>query len=270
MKSILVPTDFTSCAENAIQLAHSVALKADAHLYFLHMFTDFSEPVHVPQSSDHIITRHPKEGMRRARLEKLVEQAEAEGIRSSSIFVYDHGTEMVSDYLESYDIDLVIMGTHGIGGLKEWLIGSNARYLARNTTVPVLAIKKIPASFEIREILFPSRFTHEVTDSLAKVTELARLFGAAVRLLYVNLEESNKPSGQHEHILDYFREEFPDTNFLSDEIDTHDELWGIEECIHTFPADLIAVSRGEHDSSFFSRSIAETLMSRAEIPVMIV
>ncbi len=270
MKSILVPTDFSECAESATQVAHAIALKSDAHIYFLHMFTDYWEPVHVPQSSDHIIARHPKEGIRRARLEKLVEAAESDGIEASSIFVYDHGTEKVSDYLESYDIDLVVMGTHGIGGLKEWVTGSNAKYVARHSTIPVLVIKSIPENFEINDILFPSTFTHDVSEALQGVVDLADIFRANIQLLYVNLEESPRESGQQEHLLDYFRDQFPSANFYVNAINTNDELWGIGEFIHTYPADIVAVSRGEHDASFFSRSIAESLIKREEIPILIV
>lgn len=270
MKAILVPTDFSACAANAVRLAHSIAQKAGAHLYFLHMFTDFSEPVHVPHSSDHIIARHPKEGRCRARLKQLVTEAEQEGIEASSIFVYDHGTEKVSDYLESYDIDLVVMGTHGIGGLKEWLTGSNARYLTRHTTVPVLVLKHVPESFEIGEILFPSRFHHDMTDSLGKVSELASLFDAQVHLLYVHLNGSDKNAGQEAHILDYFQGEFPDNRMKASAIDTNDELWGIEEFIHTWTTDIVAVSRKEHNATIFSRSIAESLIKREDVPILIV
>lgn len=270
MNAVLVPTDFSECADSAVQLAHAIALKSGAHLYFLHMFTDFSEPIHVPQLSDHVISRHPKEGMARARLEKLVEQAEAEGIRSSSIFVYDHGSEKVIDYLDSYEIDLVVMGTHGIGGLKEWLVGSNARYITRHTTIPVLVTKKVTEAFEIRDILFPSVFSHDVSESLGRVVEFAGLFGATIQLLYVNLTGRSAGSGQAEHILEYFSSEYPQASFRINVIDTNDELWGIGEFIQTYPADVIGVSRGEHDSSFFSRSVAESLMQREETPILIV
>jgi nucleotide-binding universal stress UspA family protein len=45
---------------------------------------------------------------------------------------------VILDYVESHDVDLVVMGTHGRTGLDHYLIGSVAERVVRNSPVPVL------------------------------------------------------------------------------------------------------------------------------------
>jgi nucleotide-binding universal stress UspA family protein len=268
MKAILVPTDFSECAGHARELAEVLARESGAHLYFFHMFSDYSEPVHVPHSSEYFVTRHPKEGKHRAQLNSWVQQAERAGITCSSIFVYDHGTDKVLDYMESYEIDLVILGSHGIGGLREWVMGSNARYLARHSHIPVIVVKEKIES-PIQSILFPSLFEEDVTDEVDKITSIARYLNAQVDLLYLEKDPGERRRDEGLNILKKYQSVGPDCIDSLKVIKAENELSVINRYIQENKIDMVAIRRDEYDISMFPRNISNSLLKHHKLPILV-
>jgi nucleotide-binding universal stress UspA family protein len=49
--------------------------------------------------------------------------------------------ETINDYCGTHDIDLIVMGTHGHGGVERYLIGSTAEKVIRTASIPVMTIR---------------------------------------------------------------------------------------------------------------------------------
>jgi nucleotide-binding universal stress UspA family protein len=49
--------------------------------------------------------------------------------------------EQIHGYVEKYKIDMIVMGSHGHGGLKNLIMGSEASKVLATTTVPVLLVR---------------------------------------------------------------------------------------------------------------------------------
>ena len=56
-------------------------------------------------------------------------------------FLWAFAEQYCDAYAEAYEVDLIVMGSHGASGLNEWLIGSNAQKIVRLAHCPVLTIK---------------------------------------------------------------------------------------------------------------------------------
>jgi nucleotide-binding universal stress UspA family protein len=57
------------------------------------------------------------------------------------VFLKGTPAEEILDYAEDNDIDLVVMGTHSLTGIKRFLIGSVAEKILRHSKIPVMIIR---------------------------------------------------------------------------------------------------------------------------------
>jgi len=89
-------------------------------------------------------------------------------------------------YIEENDIDMVIMGTKGISGLDEVMVGSNAEKVVRHVKVPVLAIKDKIELEEVKEIVFGTSLTNRTEKVAAELKSIQELFNAQLHLVDVN------------------------------------------------------------------------------------
>lgn len=274
MKAILVPTDFSDCAHEALRLAFAIGLKSGSHLYFLYLFSSVDEKSHVPHMSTHLQHPHSNalEGHAKDKLAKMVTAAEKLGLQATPLFVYDNGTEDILNYIRPYAIDLVVMGSHSSKGIKRLFIGSQAQHMIKHSPVPVLVIKKTLEDLNIRKIVFPSRFKEDVTQSVSKVIGLQKLWNAQISLLFINLLNEHTEESEAQVKMKTVMDQFPEVDFATGIIDTNNEEAAISVFLKDYQCDLVAISKKEYEDSFplFVKNIAESLVNHERIPVMVV
>jgi universal stress protein A len=147
--SILVPTDFSEPSDAALEYATALAAKLNASLHLLHVFEDpyltggaFSAEMYAPVPSDlrEALLTEAKDrlGDRLAKLDPDRFHATAE--------VYTGPTaKAIADYAKSAAIDLIVMGTHGRGGMAHLVMGSVAERVIRTAPCPVLTVRTATA-----------------------------------------------------------------------------------------------------------------------------
>ena len=186
MKKILIPTDFSECANAASEYAIQLAKLAKAEVNFLHLQ---STPVDWIKLSKEKEEHYPETlhaiGRTKSKLNRWVKKAEMNNVKAESSLVFDAGKEEVLRHLNDRQHDFLVMGSHGIKGLKEQVIGSNAQQMIRNAKVPVLIIKT-PVLSPIKNILFVSDFIDVSKKSFHTLTHFADLLKANIDLLFVN------------------------------------------------------------------------------------
>jgi len=186
MKTILVPTDYSDVANNALQYAVELAKFSHAKLVLLHAYQ-----IPVPNGDVPILMITPqdleKENQHRIKkLEKeivnqLSGKATVESIVRSGFIV-----EEIMDVIKEKKADLVVMGITGTGKISEVLIGSNASSLIKQTQIPVLIIPKEARYKEIEKIVLAMNYNESVNvTALNKVKAFAKLFNAKVLVLDV-------------------------------------------------------------------------------------
>ncbi|MCD6416884.1 MAG: universal stress protein [Planctomycetes bacterium] len=140
---LLCPMDFSECCDYALRYAISVAQAYRARLALLHV-------VELPLLPSYTIAGLPELNLPVEKLQiearKLL-NARAEEIRRLHTNVTSEiraGTAFVeiTSYAEQINADLVIMGMHGGGGLRDLLIGSVAEKVVRKAPCPVMVVKK--------------------------------------------------------------------------------------------------------------------------------
>jgi nucleotide-binding universal stress UspA family protein len=151
MKKILIPTDFSDNAENALKVAAQIAKANNSELILLHM-------LEIPsQGGDAVVAGHNIPELmlfKNVAIEKLDDLMEADylnGLEVSEVVQFEMAFDGIMNISKKNDVDLIVMGSHGASGFKEMFIGSNAEKVVRNSEVPVLIIKnEIPNSLKIK------------------------------------------------------------------------------------------------------------------------
>lgn len=191
IKRILMPTDFSSCADAALEHALFLAAKHDATLYLLHVLVvDEDEPVSVEDSFPAMDAIHQRMkertrgGDTRADSPRYIDVVEIqEDVRRSvaaGLAIVDHATE--------HDIDLIVIGTHGRRGLRRFLVGSVAEEVVRTAPCDVLTIRDREHAERLERperILVPFDFSAGAEASLEVATGLAREYDARLDLVHV-------------------------------------------------------------------------------------
>jgi nucleotide-binding universal stress UspA family protein len=90
--------------------------------------------------------------------------------------------------------DLIVMGTHGLGGFRKWLLGSTTERLLRRTDVPVLvvppagddsAISRADGRLELSQVLAATDFSESSIAAVRTAVDLAAQFSARLVLVHV-------------------------------------------------------------------------------------
>jgi nucleotide-binding universal stress UspA family protein len=141
IRTILVPIDFSESAHNIIEWAAHLASGSESKLVLFHAYhlpVEFQQLegaylppdfwANVKSESQASLARH-EAGLR----EKghTVESVVREGYAATAIV--DEATELGAD--------LIVIGTHGLSGLKHMLLGSVAERVVQKAPCPVLTVK---------------------------------------------------------------------------------------------------------------------------------
>ncbi|MDQ2055897.1 universal stress protein [Halobellus sp. H-GB7] len=138
-QDVLVPTDGSDCANQALAIGVDVA---DAEGAALHLLSAIVIPVlGVDVRTD--IQMNLLEESATELLDEAAKFAVDAGIGSTSKTV-EYGPsihKVILTYIEEHDIDLVVVGTHGRTGFDRYVLGSVTDYLVRTSPIPVLTVR---------------------------------------------------------------------------------------------------------------------------------
>ncbi|WP_142784932.1 universal stress protein [Changchengzhania lutea] len=270
MKKILVPTDFSLQADNALDVAVQLAKKNQCELHLLHVLELPLHKVDALSTYNDLPEAVFFMKLARKKFDTLRSKSDLNGIE-----VYEHVEfhdifKGVFQVCKKQHIDLVVMGSNGVSGLREMLIGSNTEKVVRTSETPVLVIKNKHDSFQIKDFVFASDFKEESKKPFEKALHFAKLFKAKMHLLMVNTptkflstEEANTRIQDFismRKALDYEVHIYNDATIEK----------GIMHFSASINADLIAMSTHGRQgiSHFFNGSVSEDLVNHAKRPVM--
>lgn len=270
MKKILVPTDFSGCANEASRIAVEIALKTGAEVYFLHIHYTIPIGSHVHADAGDTAQYTAKEGHAKSKLHQLVKQAEDLGVVAKQAFVLDTGYEKIENYIEPFGIDFIVMGTHGSHGFKEVFTNTNSQKIIRESTVPVLVVKE-NANWPMQNIVFASSFEEDVQQPFRTVVDFANLNESRIHLLYVNVPFAFQETDVIMKKMQEFHETCPREGTCSMNIyNSLNEERGILKFAESVNADLIALTTHGRPGflQLMANSITESLANHSATPIL--
>lgn len=144
VRSILLPTDFSGCANYALPYAAAIARATGASLVCLHViepivpavgYTGLTEPLPLADISEQLEDSAEKE------LPRLVECEELTGVAVEEMIVHGDPTAEIVRIASERDVDLIVISSHGRAGLGRIIFGSTAEAVVRHAACPVLVVK---------------------------------------------------------------------------------------------------------------------------------
>jgi universal stress protein A len=143
---ILVPIDFSEHSKRTVSYATKTASRHNSTIYLLHVF----------QIPDYVVTPYARRKQNCAEVQSQVDAAEQEARENLDAFAEELSSKgiKVQPYLRvgypfdeivlmatHFDVDLIIIGSHGRGAISRLLVGSTAERVVEHAPCPVLVVK---------------------------------------------------------------------------------------------------------------------------------
>ena len=271
MKNIIVPTDFSSPAENALNYAVELAKVFNSRITLVHAYpypsadyeTGFTMPV-IPGLKEHI--------------EKRLEDTKAEILKNNekslTVDTYTQiGSpfEVISKVSSDDDVDLIVMGITGEAGrLKEHIVGSTAVKVARHINTPTFIIPENVKYKPITKISFACDLDKtEDTDLVYVAKYFSELFKASLDIIYVENPEGGitieKSKTSH-----FIEKKLRNINHHTVHVLGDDVGMSLKEIFNSEPIDVVMINPKQHNLFYylFHKSITNELAFHLKLPIL--
>jgi len=272
MNKILVPVDFSEQSIFAFRLALDIAHQSGGTVLLLNVT---SEPA-LHEATLMQIVSFRKEVVQEftqvaeKKFARMINEFNTEGVKVQTHIVSGGVHSSILHFIREENIDLVLMGTKGVSGMKEWMVGSNTEKIVRASPVPVIAVKNYEPGQLIKHIVFPNSLeTGNQEDLVMKVKALQNFFKANLHIIWVNTPALYKPETQIRLKLQAFAKRFMLKDYTINVFNYSNEEAGIHEFTKQVNGDLIAM--GTHGitgiAHLFTGSVAEDVVNHVRYPV---
>ena len=181
---ILFPTDGSEPAESVREYALQIASEHEATIHILNV-ADTSQG-DLTRIRGEVIDALEREGEQI--VEEAAESATEQGVAVVSEVHQGDPSASIVEYSDQFDIDLIVMPTHGRRGLERFLIGSVTERVINTAEVPVVAVnpdRERPLTYPCQDILLPTDGSRGAELALTEAIAVAKATGATLHLLHV-------------------------------------------------------------------------------------
>jgi len=274
-KRVLLPTDFSKNALNAIRYALDLYKGQNCDFYLLNAFTvnGYSiDNMMVPEPGERAYEASKKAS--EDEFAKLMDILELHGNNPKhnfhTISTYNSLLFAVKETIAKKDIDIVVMGTKGATGSNRVVFGTNAIDIMENVTeAPVLAIPENVRFEAPKEIVFPTDYkTAFKRKELNYLLEIAKYHKAAIRVLHIVKESRlSREQQSNKELLEAILENYDHSFHTLTDLKVQS---GISAFIESRESDMIAFVNKKHSffGSIFSRPLVKEMGYHSKIPVL--
>ena len=144
IRSILLPTDFSECANYALSYTASLARTFGARIVCVHViepivptvgYTGMTEPLPIADISEQLEDSAERE------LPKIAECEECAGLEVEEVIVHGEAASEIVRVAKEHAVELIVISSHGRTGFGRIFFGSTAEAVVRHASCPVLVVK---------------------------------------------------------------------------------------------------------------------------------
>ena len=192
MRKILIPTDFSENALNAIKYATELFKHGPTEIYLLHAFAEevYDDKARLADAVFDDLKERSTESSKIS-LEKLKQEVIdfSPNPKHNIHLLSEFGqlVDAVNDWVEKENIDVVVMGTKGKTADKNLTFGSNTLQVIKYVKCPVLAIPSNYTDVHPKNILFSTDLQLPYKSrELKLLANISKFFAAQIHFLYVS------------------------------------------------------------------------------------
>ncbi|MGI9547386.1 MAG: universal stress protein [Flavobacteriaceae bacterium] len=277
MKKVLVLTDFSDNAWNALFTALKIYETTDVLYYITNCF----EPTFVGALGDKTKERltviyESLAANSNIQLDEVINYLAKHHDKPNHSFeklsIEDDLVDALKDLLKKNEIDLIVMGARGATGSRDVFMGSNAVEVIRKIrNCPILAVPEKHDFKAMDRIIFPTDFSHRISASeLNELKEIAKIWGSEIIVFQVSEEiELSREQTENKEAL---QEELLKLNhrFESTEMKVNLKT-AINSVAESTKSDMIALIHYPH--TFMERLTREPVVKKlafqSKVPLMV-
>lgn len=273
IKRIIVPTDFSASAINALEYAVALAKRVQSDIILYHAYpvpvVDVNMPASVFLQVTQDLENNAKEQLENI-CSELKNKLSPEG-KCSYIIAQDFDPVKVVNAASENKGDLIIMGTQGTGGIAEFIMGTNTAKVVERADCPVLVIPENTSYKPIQKILFTTDYQDTDFATLKSIVPLADLFSAEIIVMHVFQQDKKLES----HMLEWFKEELGNHISYNNISYVLEEDENISEAINNYAEKnnisiLVASTRKRNlMEKIFHTSITKKLTYHVHVPFLV-
>ena len=293
---ILHPTDLSMAAKPAFEESVALARKFGATLHVLHVAPTFGDdPVRnafkAAVNEDDFYKAVEKE--MEERMQAILNVHYTEGITIEKVYEKGHTpSDVILDYAQKKDIDVIVMGTNGYKGLRRLVLGSVTANVAREAPCHVITVRNVTGVIDkvdpFDRLLVPVDLEESSAVLLKEASQMAQEMGAALRVVHViepfpfptwamSSQMLNDLIPSHvKHVEERLDELVKDAVSSDVEVETVVDQGKAAACIvkqaEDYAADLVVMT--PRSSDWMERvplgSVAERVMASSDHPVYLV
>ena len=144
-EKILVAIDGSEPSNHALRYAAESALKWDAELIILTVIPQTSALLYAGEGRSIVYLDEYEKAMEDAYL-RVLSKAE-NGVKEYPDLKYSvkltkgHVPTKIIEFAKDENVDLIVMGSRGLSGIKSWVLGSTSKHVVDHCTKPILIVK---------------------------------------------------------------------------------------------------------------------------------
>ena len=267
---IVIPTDFSNNAQNAIDYAIGMFRQEDVHYILLNAYIEPLSSADMLVSINDILEKQSQRGI----LNEFIMLSKKYPELASKIeqrCCYGQLANVMHQLVEDENIDFVVMGTKGTSNMKKKLMGSNTVNVMRTVNCPVIAVPEKARYKPPVHIAFATDYK-KLPDNmiLSPLAMLVRKHNSNLLVLNVQSEgEIAKADQVVENIkLHFILENIPHKFYNMQYKHT---IEGINQFIHDNQIDLLAMVARQHNffKKLLSTSTTKQMTMNSDIPLLI-
>jgi nucleotide-binding universal stress UspA family protein len=273
MKKIIVPIDFSEHSEYALKTAAKFAKKQDAEILALHML-EMSDI--MLSASDGLQNQKAMFFLQLAekKFTEFIKKDYLKDVKVTPIIKHFKVFSEVNEVALKHNADIIIMGSHGTSGVKEFFVGSNTERVVRNADIPVLVVKNNVVDVNFDVVVLACNFSEEFIKPYLNTVQMFKNISTKLYLVHVNLPNDRFKSTVEieKEVVNFFTKAEGHLNNMANVSYVSD--YTIEDGILNFSnkvgADLIVVpTHGRKGvSHFIMGSVGEDVVNHSTLPVL--
>jgi nucleotide-binding universal stress UspA family protein len=275
IKRILIPTDFSETANLALDHAVNLARLVDAQITLIHVVSTFAFRVNLPELDFDEAQNNKLSGAVGSKLSVIADEiSQKHGIKVNTLVTSGRVRDEVVRIADEIDADIIIIGTHGVSGLKEFFMGSNAFRIVSEAACPVLSVQDHGSEVGFNNIVVPIDNSFHSREKLGISVKMALAFGAklficGLRSYDHNDEDLNaKFRMKMKQVEDYLTEK--DVEFTTTTLFCGNIAKATMDYAAEVDADLIVIMNEQeiNTTGFFMGPYAQQVVNHSKIPVL--
>lgn len=278
VNKILIPTDFSRNAWHAICYALEILKHSHCEIHLLNAFSiaDGLSVLMYPEPGD--------EDYETAKLEseeELSKLADKIAIRQQGFSTHNvkiaaicgEPLEVIRDYSQTHQIDLIVMGTQGVSDTSKAVFGSVAvNVMEKVKHCPVLVVPQSTLIVPPKEIVFPTKLSSNFNKTNLRIlNEIVLAHHSQLKILHIFKNTTDVLGKAQNECLNQLKQLLPGHNVSFKTLHNIDVLNGINCFIESRESDMVTFLNKKHAffGSILSRPLIKQITFYTRVPILV-